>query len=57
MSSEQEVKYRAEKSDEMQFVNPERGRANGMKQLLEEKSYPPGLGDTRRDIEMDSQER
>jgi feruloyl-CoA hydratase/lyase len=43
MSWEQACEYLAAKSDQMQFIDPERGRAKGMKQFLEDKSYRPGL--------------
>lgn len=43
MSWEQAAEYLAAKSDQMQFIDPERGRAQGMKQFLEDKSYRPGL--------------
>lgn len=43
MSWEQASEYLAAKSDQMQFIDPEHGRAKGMKQFLEDKSYRPGL--------------
>ena len=49
MSWEQAADYLTAKSDQMQFVDPERGRAKGMKQFLEDKSFRPGLGAYRRD--------
>ncbi|HLE72826.1 MAG TPA: p-hydroxycinnamoyl CoA hydratase/lyase [Anaerolineales bacterium] len=49
MSWEQAADYLMAKIDQMQFVDPERGRAKGMKQFLEDKSYRPGLGAYRRD--------
>lgn len=48
MSWEQAADYLMAKSDQMQFVDPERGRAKGMQQFLEEKSYRPGLSAYRR---------
>ena len=48
MSWEQAADYLSAKIDQMQFVDPERGRAKGMKQFLEDKSYRPGLGAYRR---------
>jgi trans-feruloyl-CoA hydratase/vanillin synthase len=48
MSWEHANDYLAAKSDQMQFVDPEKGRAKGMKQFLEEKTYRPGLGAYRR---------
>ncbi len=44
MSWEQAVDYLAAKSDQLQFVDPEKGRAKGMKQFLDEKTFKPGLG-------------
>lgn len=48
MSWEHASDYLAAKSDQMQFVDPERGRAKGMKQFLDDKTYRPGLGAYRR---------
>ncbi|MGD0023266.1 MAG: p-hydroxycinnamoyl CoA hydratase/lyase [Xanthobacteraceae bacterium] len=48
MSWEQAADYLAAKSDQMQFVDPERGRAKGMQQFLDDKSYRPGLRAYRR---------
>jgi trans-feruloyl-CoA hydratase/vanillin synthase len=48
MSWEQAADYLSAKIDQMQFVDPERGRAKGMKQFLEDKSYRPGLEPYRR---------
>lgn len=48
MSWEQAADYLSAKIDQMQFVDPERGRAKGMKQFLEDKSYRPGLSAYRR---------
>jgi len=44
MSWEQAADYLIAKSDQSQFLDPERGREKGMKQFLDEKSYRPGLG-------------
>ena len=44
MTWEQAAEYLAAKSDQMQFVDPEHGRAKGMQQFLDDKSYRPGLG-------------
>ena len=46
---EQAADYLGAKSDQLQFVDPERGRAQGMKQFLDDKSYRPGLEAYRRD--------
>jgi trans-feruloyl-CoA hydratase/vanillin synthase len=40
--------YLLAKSDQMIFSDPEKGRAKGMSQFLDEKSYRPGLGAYRR---------
>jgi trans-feruloyl-CoA hydratase/vanillin synthase len=48
MTWEQAADYLAAKSDQMQFVDTEHGRADGMKQFLEEKSYRPGFSAYRR---------
>jgi trans-feruloyl-CoA hydratase/vanillin synthase len=48
MTWEQAADYLSAKIDQMQFVDPEHGRAKGMKQFLEDKSYRPGLGAYRR---------
>jgi len=45
---EQAADYLGAKSDQLQFIDPERGRVQGMKQFLEEKSYRPGLEPYRR---------
>ena len=44
MNWEQAVDYLGAKSDQLQFVDPEKGRAQGMKQFLDEKTFKPGLG-------------
>ena len=49
MTWEQAADYLGAKSDQLQFIDPERGRVQGMKQFLDEKSYRPGLGAYRRD--------
>jgi len=49
MSWEQAADYLGAKSDQLQFIDPERGRVQGMKQFLDEKSYRPGLGAYSRD--------
>lgn len=48
MTWEQAADYLMAKIDQMQFVDPEHGRAKGMKQFLEDKTYRPGLGAYRR---------
>jgi trans-feruloyl-CoA hydratase/vanillin synthase len=49
MTWEQAAEYLAAKSDQLQFVDPEKGRAKGMQQFLKDKSYRPGLGAYRRE--------
>ncbi len=49
MSWEEASDYLFAKSDQTTFVDPERGRDQGMNQFLDEKSYKPGLGAYRRD--------
>lgn len=48
MSWEEASDYLFAKSDQTTFVDPERGRDQGMNQFLDEKSYKPGLGSYRR---------
>ena len=48
MSWEEASDYLFAKSDQTTFVDPERGRDQGMNQFLDEKSYKPGLGTYRR---------
>jgi feruloyl-CoA hydratase/lyase len=55
LSWEQAADYLAAKSDQLQFIDPERGRVQGMKQFLNEKSYRPGLGPYRRDASKNAQ--
>lgn len=49
MTWEQAADYLTAKSDQMILVDPERGREQGMKQFLDDKTYRPGLGAYRRD--------
>jgi feruloyl-CoA hydratase/lyase len=49
MGWEQAVDYLGAKSDQLQFVDPEKGRAKGMKQFLDEKTFKPGLGAYKRE--------
>ncbi len=44
MSWEEAADYLFAKSDQSIFQDPERGRDEGMRQFLDEKSYKPGLG-------------
>jgi feruloyl-CoA hydratase/lyase len=49
MSWDEAADYLFAKSDQSTFMDPERGREEGMRQFLDEKSYKPGLGSYRRD--------
>ena len=48
MTWEQAADYLGAKGDQLQFVDPERGRVQGMKQFLDDKTYRPGLEPYRR---------
>lgn len=48
MSWEAAAEYLSAKSDQTIFMDPERGRDQGMKQFLDDKSFRPGLGAYRR---------
>jgi trans-feruloyl-CoA hydratase/vanillin synthase len=48
MNWEEAADYLIAKSDQAQLLDPERGREQGMKQFLDEKSYRPGLESYRR---------
>jgi feruloyl-CoA hydratase/lyase len=41
--------YLMAKHDQMIFSDPEKGRAKGMSQFLDDKAYRPGLGSYKRD--------
>ena len=49
MTLEQAMDYLNAKSDALQFIDPEKGRAKAMKMFLDEKSFKPGLADFRTD--------
>jgi len=49
MSWDEAADYLFAKSDQSILMDPERGRDEGMRQFLDEKSYKPGLGSYRRD--------
>lgn len=49
MTWDESAEYLAAKSDQLRVVDPEKGRAEGMKQFLDEKVYRPGLGEYKRD--------
>ncbi|MGA2392950.1 MAG: p-hydroxycinnamoyl CoA hydratase/lyase [Candidatus Lustribacter sp.] len=44
MTMENAADYLASKMDQTSFLDPANGRAEGMKQFLDEKSFKPGLG-------------
>jgi trans-feruloyl-CoA hydratase/vanillin synthase len=48
MTWEQAADYLTAKSDQAIFLDPERGRAEGMKQFLDDKTYRPGVRAYRR---------
>jgi trans-feruloyl-CoA hydratase/vanillin synthase len=48
MNEMQATDYLAAKSDALKFNDKERGREEGMRQFLDEKSYRPGLGNYKR---------
>jgi trans-feruloyl-CoA hydratase/vanillin synthase len=48
MSWEEAADYLHAKSDQSAYIDPERGREEGMRQFLDEKSYKPGLGGYKR---------
>jgi len=49
MSMDQAYDYLKAKESEMRFLDREQGRAQGMKQFLDDKTYRPGFGPYRRD--------
>jgi trans-feruloyl-CoA hydratase/vanillin synthase len=49
MTWDESAEYLSAKSDQLRLVDPEKGRAQGMKQFLDEKVYRPGLGEYKRD--------
>jgi trans-feruloyl-CoA hydratase/vanillin synthase len=48
MSWDEAADYLFAKSDQSTFMDPERGREEGMRQFLDEKTYKPGLGSYKR---------
>jgi feruloyl-CoA hydratase/lyase len=44
MHWEQAAEYLTAKSDQTHFVDPEKGRAQGLKQFLDQKTFRPGMG-------------
>jgi trans-feruloyl-CoA hydratase/vanillin synthase len=49
MSWEMSEEYLMAKSAQARFLDPEQGRAKGLKQFLDDKSFRPGLGGYDRD--------
>jgi len=49
MTWDESAEYLSAKSDQLRLVDPEKGRAQGMKQFLDEKTYRPGLGEYKRE--------
>jgi trans-feruloyl-CoA hydratase/vanillin synthase len=49
MNWEQAAEYLTAKADQTHFVDPEKGRAKGLKQFLDDKTYRPGLGNYARE--------
>jgi trans-feruloyl-CoA hydratase/vanillin synthase len=49
MTWDDAAEYLTAKSDQTIMMDPERGREQGMKQFLDDKSFKPGLGAYRRD--------
>lgn len=49
MTWEQAAEYLTAKGDQTHFVDPEKGRAQGLKQFLDEKTFKPGLGNYSRE--------
>jgi len=48
MGWDEAADYLFAKSDQSTFIDPERGREEGLRQFLDEKSYKPGLGSYKR---------
>jgi trans-feruloyl-CoA hydratase/vanillin synthase len=48
MSWEQAAEYLTAKGDQTHFVDPERGREQGLKQFLDQKTFRPGMGNYNR---------
>jgi trans-feruloyl-CoA hydratase/vanillin synthase len=49
MTWDESAEYLSAKSDQLRLVDPEKGRAQGMKQFLDEKVYRPDLGEYKRE--------
>ncbi len=48
MTTEQAIDYLNAKSDALQFIDPQKGRAKAMKMFLDDKSFNLGLADFKR---------
>jgi feruloyl-CoA hydratase/lyase len=51
MTWDESAEYLMAKNDQLLIVDPEKGRAQGMKQFLDQKTYRPGLGEYKREKE------
>jgi len=49
MTWDESAEYLSAKSDQLRVVDPEKGRAQGMSEFLDKKTYRPGLGEYKRD--------
>jgi feruloyl-CoA hydratase/lyase len=49
MTWDESAEYLMAKSDQLRLVDPEKGRAKGMSEFIDKKSYRPGLGEYKRD--------
>ena len=49
MTWDESAEYLMAKSDQLRLVDPEKGRAQGMSEFLDKKSFRPGLGEYKRD--------
>lgn len=54
MNWEQAAEYLTAKMDQTHFVDPEKGREQGLKQFLDQKSFRPGLGNYARESRSQS---
>jgi trans-feruloyl-CoA hydratase/vanillin synthase len=49
MTWDESAEYLSAKSDQLRVVDPEKGRAQGMSEFLDKKTYRPGLGEFKRE--------
>ena len=49
MTWDESAEYLSAKSDQLRVVDPEKGRAQGMSEFLDKKTYRPGLGEYKRE--------